>query len=184
MRRAIHQKTISFGAKQSGKIEGGMYFVNNPFTAITDLSTGAYMAIGSGAGATQLPFILENGNDYFEIFQTTTPINPQTVAQYQKLRYSKGRNGTFLTLDWGVSIISEDTNFKLQLRVSKTNVLGIDSVIDQTVITAGSYTNANSRIIHSTIISINVYDSFFIELADEETGNNVSVTSAYLSFSE
>lgn len=189
MRRAIHQKVISFGAKQSGKIEGGMYFVNNPTTALTDLSTGAFMSIGSGAGVTQLPFVLQNSNEYFEILQTSIPTDPQTVAQYQKLRYLKGRNSTTLTLNWGVSLIklSDDApaGNKIELRVSKTNVLGVSSIIDQTQISAGVFQSYSSNILHSTILTnVNILDSYFIEIADQDLGIDVSVSSAFISLSE
>lgn len=172
------QKTINYGGKQTGKIVGGMYFVNN--TTETNLSSATFVNIGTGF-AGHLPFELtipySSGNDYY--FDITGGV----VTASQKLRYFKGKNGTQLTMKWSLTVESVDagpgfTNNEIFLRISKTDVDSVTTVISDSVSNC-STNQFGMRISGVSIVSVNVGDSFFIQL-EQLAGLNVLVPSAEL----
>lgn len=176
------QKTINYGGKQTGKIIGGMYFVEN--TEETDLSTGVFMSIGSGFAA-HVPFQLTIpytvGDDfYFDIIGGN-------ITATQKLRYFKGKNTTTLTLKWSITLesVEQFVGFEdeiVNLKVLKTNINSVTTTISDTLCTISS-SEFGIRSNGISIVDLYVGDSFFIQI-EQPDGINVIVSSAEIIFVE
>lgn len=173
------QKTINYGGKHSGKILGGMYFIENE--AVTDVGAGnTFVRIGAGGAMGLVPFTLYQTNQYFEIVGTT--------VQTQTLRMKMGVPAE-LYLDWQVCVTNTGVEGQINLAFRIRKIIALTSsteTVSSSQIT-GRTTPNGTGIGDKILISLAINDQLYIELSNidgTQPTRDIVVTSARLIVSE
>lgn len=189
------QKVINSGAKQTGKIAGGMFFSGNT-TQITNTPVqNAWVRVGNGNTNHPLFTLMaiqpvsapstSGINDYFAITATTDPA--QTQNQRLSFLGKRGSLECFYSLSLQVTGFGPPaTPVNFSSRISYADRDGVITNLAQSVRTF-RFTNQSTPILHVFPVVVPTQSSFYLEISRLDAvgdADSVLVREAYISLVE